>query len=119
MAVVQRNDEVGRRTVPPAGESGRVALTAARDVSMLLGISADEGIPVWHLDLRQRIFVHSIVLADDLIERENVGGQRIDFVIGQRLWLRPRHGAPRKVEDRRRVRHIGRHRAFPLVGRAG
>src|SRR6266568_9102445 len=54
----------------------------------------DEIVPVGHLHLRQRLRVHHIVLADELVEREDVGGQRIDFVIGVRPRLRPRHRPP-------------------------
>jgi len=44
----------------------------------------DESVAVGHLYLRQRPRVHHIVLADDLVEPEEISGRRIDLVASQR-----------------------------------
>jgi len=63
----------------------------------------DESVPVRHLYLRQCLGVHRVVLADQLVERENVSGQSVDFLVGERPWLLPRHRASDVVEDCRRI----------------
>ena len=67
---------------------------------VFLRVLADESVPVGHAHLRQRLRVHRIVLADDLVEREHIGGQSVDLVVGERLRLRPWHCSPREIEDR-------------------
>src|SRR2546423_1818733 len=86
---------------------------------LLVGIPADEAVAVGHAHLRQRVLVHRFVLADDLVERENVGGQRIGLVGSQRFWRRPRHRATREVEDGRGMGHIKRHRTLAASRRTG
>src|ERR1700704_4988945 len=50
--------------------------------SMLFGVPADERVAVRHGHLRQGFGVHHVVLADDLVARENIGRECIDLVIG-------------------------------------
>src|SRR6266850_92665 len=59
----------------------------------------DESLAVGHAYLGQRFGVHRVVLADQLVLREDKGGERIDFVVGQRARLLPRHRPPNEVED--------------------
>src|SRR6516164_4322283 len=68
--------------------------------SVLFRIADDEAIAVRHLHLGQRLGVDYVFLADDLVKRENVGGDRVDLVVAERLRLLPRHGAPDEVEHR-------------------
>src|SRR5262249_31771704 len=68
--------------------------------SVLLRVSADEAVPVGHLHFGQALRVHHVVLADDLVERQDVGGERVDRVVRKRLRLLPRHRPPGEVEDR-------------------
>src|SRR5262245_25254635 len=63
----------------------------------------DESVPVRHFYFRQRLRVHLIVLADEFVERQNVRGQSVDLVVGESLWLLPRHRPARKVEDGRGI----------------
>src|SRR6266849_4939172 len=79
----------------PCGMSSTRCLPGA---SMLLRVLADETIAVRHPHLRQRLLVHRVVLADELVERKDVCGQRVGFVIGERLRLRPWHRPAREVE---------------------
>src|SRR5258706_4393065 len=64
----------------------------------------DETVAVWHTHARQRVGVHRVVLADQLVEREQVSGQCIDLVVGKRLRLLPRHCTPNIIKNRRRIR---------------
>src|SRR6202030_2927763 len=61
--------------------------------------SDDEIVPVGHLHFGQSLRVHHIIVADELVEREKIGGQRIDFVVFQRMRRVVRHGAAHEVED--------------------
>src|SRR6266481_3087643 len=45
----------------------------------------DEIVPVRHLHLRQGLGVHHVVLADDFVEREYIGAERVEFIVGQRF----------------------------------
>src|SRR6516165_4228359 len=67
--------------------------------SVLLRVLADEAIAVGHLHLRQGLRVHDVGFTDDLVEREDIGGQRIDLAVGERLRRLPRHRATGEVED--------------------
>src|SRR5262249_34837424 len=49
--------------------------------SDLVGKPDDESVPVRHLNFRQRAGVHHVVLADDLVEVEEISGCRINFVV--------------------------------------
>src|ERR1700747_2647203 len=64
----------------------------------------DEAVPVWHLHLGQSLGVHRVVVADELVQREDIGGQRVDLVVRQSPGLLPRHRAPGGVEPCRRRR---------------
>src|SRR5258707_9173303 len=59
----------------------------------------DESVAVGHAYLGQRFGVHRVVLADQLVLREDVGGERIDFVVGERARLLPGHCPPDEIED--------------------
>src|SRR3989442_14178388 len=71
------------RAPPSASTSGiqdgckRKPPGAADPTLELVREADDESVPVRHPHLRQRLGAHRIVLADELVERENVGGQRI------------------------------------------
>src|SRR5256885_1813081 len=60
-------------------------------------------VAVGHLYLRQRPRVHHVVLADDLVEPEEISGRRIDLVASQRPRLTERHRPPDEVENDRRI----------------
>src|SRR5262249_33313437 len=74
--------------------------------SVLFWILADEPVAVRHPHLGQSLRVHHIILADDVIESENVGGERVHLVIGKRLRLRPRHRTACVIEYGRGVRPV-------------
>src|SRR5262245_61174777 len=83
-------------------------ITASKDLLPIRSLQLvrkadDESVPVRHLYFRQRVRVHLIVLADEFIERQNIRGQSIDLVIGECLWLLPRHRPARKVEEGRGI----------------
>src|SRR5262245_52430455 len=62
----------------------------------------DEAVPIRHLHLRQRLGIHHIVLADDPVEEQDIGGGRVDVVRAEQLaWRVERHGASREIEYRR------------------
>src|SRR5258706_2761685 len=58
----------------------------------------DESVAVGHAYLGQRFGVHRVVLADQLVLREDVGGERIDFVVGERARLLIGHRPPDEIE---------------------
>src|SRR5882724_13099094 len=78
--------------------------TAASQALKLVRKADDESVPVRHLYFRQRLRVHLIVLADEFVKRQNVRGQSVDLVVGESLWLLPRHRAACKVEEGRGIR---------------
>jgi len=49
----------------------------------LIWESNNETVPIRHPYLRQCLRIHRLVLSYELVERKNVGGQRIHFVVGQ------------------------------------
>ena len=60
----------------------------------LLRICRDEchkAIPVRHRYLRQCLGIHCVVLSDDAVELQDIGGYCIEFVIGQRFRFVVRH----------------------------
>src|SRR5256885_5436682 len=63
----------------------------------------DESVPVGHAHLGQGFGVHRVVLADQLVLRQDEGGERIDFVVGERARLLPGHRPPDEVEDGRGI----------------
>src|SRR5262245_2156984 len=65
---------------------------------VLVRVLADEPVTVGHLHLGQRLRVDHVILADDLVEREDVGSQCVDFIVGECLRLLPRHRPARVVE---------------------
>ena len=79
---------------------------------MFLRVSADEAVAVGHMHLRQGLGVHHFIFADYLVEREYIGGHCVDFIIGERFRLLPRHRSPREIEDRRRIGHVVGDSAF-------
>src|SRR5262245_6592510 len=44
-----------------------------------------KAIPVRHTYLRQRLGIHRVVLSDDAVELQDIGGYCVEFVIGQRF----------------------------------
>src|SRR5262249_58822931 len=80
-------------------------ITASKDSLLpirslkLIRKANDKAVAVRHFHLRQRFRVHLIVLADEFVERENVSSQRVDFVVGERSRLLPRHRSPDIVEE--------------------
>src|SRR5262249_23874312 len=74
--------------------------------SVVFWILADEPIAVGHLHLGQSLCIHHIIFADYLIERENIGGERVYLVVRERLRLLPRHRTPRVIEYCRGIRPI-------------
>src|SRR5260370_15131540 len=109
----------GANTLRANSSCDPAALQTAGALSMFIRIPADEAVPVRHLHFRQGLGVHRLVIADDLVAGENIGGQRIDLVAGQRLRLRPWHRAPCEVEDRGCGRYVERHGPFRLAGGVG
>src|SRR6266571_9422182 len=75
--------------IPPSSRAGRLKLVRKAD---------DESIPVRHAHLGQRLRVHRVAVADELVLREDVSGQSVDFVVGERPRLLPRHRPPDEVE---------------------
>src|SRR5262252_7934508 len=63
----------------------------------------DEAVSVRHPHLRQRLGIHRLVLVNQLVEREYVGGQRVDFVVRERPGLLPGHRATDEVEESRGI----------------
>jgi len=62
-------------------------------------VAADESVAVRHLPFRQRLGVHHVVVADDFVEREYVGGHGVDFIVGECFRLLLRHGPPHEIEN--------------------
>ena len=58
----------------------------------------------WHLDLRQIVLVENFVMRDDLVEREQVGRQRIDFIGCERSLVPERHAAMDVIPHDGRIR---------------
>src|SRR5207245_10605314 len=66
-----------------------------------------------------RLGIHLVLIADDAIEVEQVRGDGIDLVVGERLWLGVRHRPAHVVEDGRRVRPVAADRPHRrLAGKA-
>src|SRR2546423_11771583 len=66
----------------------------------------DEVVAVRHDYLWQRLRVYRVALADKLVQREDVGRDRVDLVVGEGVWFRIGHRAAHEVEDRRRVEPV-------------
>ena len=75
-----------------AGPSHRILLiereSPAQKISVFVREQINESVPVGHFDLRQRLRVHHVVVADDAIEPQDVRRHRIYFVIGERFRCR-------------------------------
>src|SRR5262249_42364745 len=80
------------------GHRRRQAYSLDAPSSVLFWILADEPIAVGHLHLGQSLCIHPIIFADYLIERENIGGERVYLVVRERLRLLPRHRTPPVIE---------------------
>jgi hypothetical protein len=65
--------------------------SAAMNLLRLCRDECHKAIPVRHAYLRQRLGIHRVVLSDDAVELQDVGGHCIEFVIGQRLGFVVRH----------------------------
>src|SRR5262245_11410834 len=89
-----------------AGHRRRQANILDAPPSVLFWILADEPIAVGHLHLGQSLCVHRIIFTNYLIERENIGGERVYLVVRERLRLLPRHRTPRVIEYGRGIRPI-------------
>src|SRR5215813_10541975 len=63
----------------------------------------DEPVAVRHLHLGKGLRVHLVLLADQLVLRQDVRRQSVDLVVAQRARLRERHRPADEVEERRRV----------------
>src|SRR5262249_46728850 len=50
----------------------------------------------------QCLSIHRVVLSDELVQRENVRGQRVYFIVTERLRLPPWHSPPDVIEKGRR-----------------
>src|SRR5262249_12900344 len=89
------------------GQSGHLTLRSSFYQALwplvLVRVLADEPVTVGHLHLGQRLRVDHVILADDLVEREDVGSQCVDFIVGECLRLLPRHRPARVVEDGRGI----------------
>src|SRR5438876_10703417 len=90
--IVRTDSTMSRLMGAPPGHTARqapglVSPTASRH---LVWKSRNKPVAVRHPDFRQRLRVHHLVLANDLVEREKVRGERIDFVIGKRARVGPR-----------------------------
>src|SRR5450432_2769427 len=64
----------------------------------------DEVFAIGHFHLRQGLRIHHLVGADQFVLCENVGRERVDFIIGERTRRLKRHGAANEIEDRRCIR---------------
>src|SRR5258706_15445568 len=84
----------------PAAQTARVFSTSTLN---LVRKANDETVAVWHSHAWQRCGVHRVVLADQLVECEQISGQGINFVVSKRLRLLPRHRTPNIIENRRRI----------------
>src|SRR2546428_1903943 len=62
----------------------------------------DESVPVRHPHFGECLGIHRVALPDELVEGENVSGQRVNFLVGERSRLRPWHGAANVIEESRR-----------------
>jgi hypothetical protein len=47
---------------------------------VLVRVLADKPVTVGHLHVGQCLRVHHVILADDLVEHEDVGSQCVDFI---------------------------------------
>src|SRR5262249_462824 len=71
--------------------------------SNLVGKSNDEVVRLPHLHLTQCLRVYDIIVANNLVPREDEGGERIDLVVRERSRVHPRHCAPYIIENRRGI----------------
>ena len=94
-----------QRDQGPVG-AHRAVLRVNRLVPDLVRVPNDEIVPVRHLHLRQGLGVHHLVLADDLVEREDVGGERVKLVVGQRFRDREGHRPAHDVACRNRIPNV-------------
>src|SRR5882762_5394329 len=84
---------------PPCGRLHRRLRESKQRPLDLVRKTDDESVAVGHAHLGQRFGVHRVVLADQLVLREDEGGERIDFVVGERARLLPGHRPPDEIED--------------------
>src|SRR6516162_9251867 len=68
-----------------------------------VGETRNKSITVRHSHLGQRLGGHRVVFADQLVLRQNIGGQRIYLVVGECHRLLPWHRPPDIVEHCWRV----------------
>src|SRR5258708_5160566 len=84
---------------PPCGRLHRRLRESKQRPLDLVRETDDESVAVGHAHLRQRFGVHRVVLADQLVLRKDKGGERIDFVVGERARLLKGHRPPDEIED--------------------
>src|SRR5262249_40372836 len=63
----------------------------------------DKTVAIGHLHLWKRVRVDHVVLADDSVEVEKIGGNSISLVVRQRFRFLVRHGGEHVVEDGRGI----------------
>src|SRR5690349_17633666 len=80
---------------------------------------ADEAVAVGHAHVGERLRVYRRIRADDVGAREDVGAQRVDVVVAQRVGRGERHRALDVVEERRRVRPVALDRLHRRLRRVG
>src|SRR6266853_1912160 len=84
---------------PPCGRLHRRLRESKQRPLDLVRKPDDESVAVGHAYLGQRFGVHRVVLADQLVLRKDKGGERIDFVVGERARLLIGHRPPDEIED--------------------
>src|SRR5689334_6053634 len=96
---------------------GAIMCASLQELRCSAGIHDDEVVPIRHDDLRQRLRIHLVLLADDAVEVKEIRGDRIDLVVAQRLRLDVRHRAAHVVEDGGRIGPVAADRAHRCLAR--
>src|SRR5215471_19526607 len=73
-------------------------------------IETFEIVLVGHLYPRQALRIDGVALANDTVEMEQIGRDRIDLVVAQRLGRNQRHGSAHVIEDRCRIGPVAANR---------
>lgn len=81
------------RLKPPLAHSGDVGPRVRRGKRLL----------IWHFHLRKHLRIHAIVWANHLVLRQEVRGECVDLVIGERPWSIEGHRSMDVVPDGRGI----------------
>src|SRR4051812_11645726 len=67
---------------------------------------ADEAVPVRHLHSRERRLIQHVMLADDAVQKQEIGRRLVDLIRCQRAGMIEWHRAADVVPDGGRVRPV-------------